>query len=1424
MLATQRRDLPSDIPPGSYYVGWIIDTDDELYETNENNNTAYKEGYKLTVEESSGYFRIGWFTEGGELIPDMGNIAVDANCTHNCYDGTSCAPEGAIVTEVRYRMFICPFHELPFRCSDYEVHLSSDAHGGAMEYLSVYDNLGGLTDQNYDDDTQDDGDIELIWRTTHAFDGENPNQTWYTLIKDTQTGNTGCLGVFGFEIHWTLGGEPGYYEIYDLGESYRSFEPQTLKSCQSGQTLNIHFAVGNNGTEDTSPFKICFYASTDTNITETDFMIGTEETLPSIPAGQSMSFMATEEFPTDIPPGSYYIGWIMDTDDELNEGNEDNNTAYKQGYKLTVTGDEPTYSVVIDEISIEPSEPDSCDNITITVSGTDSTTCVPNNSTVSINNNVVYFDLIYDYPPGTMCGQAITGWQQIQSVGSLSPGNYIVRVRVSPYTTVYGTTQFDVESCSEDNCCGFSPGDRVVLLVDNPLDGMGNPAVDLYAGTLGTVVCCDHDDPFLPLFVSWDNWTNGKSNDYFCDPPVIDYVPNSSWWMACDQIAEADEQPDLYDLKESYRGFEPQTLESGKAGQYIDINTTIKNGGDQSSSPCLIRFYASIDTNITSSDYELTAIFQDKLPALQPNEQYDFFYSTEFPTDIPAGSYYIGWIIDAADEVSESNENNNTAYKMGYKLTVTSGGSSYNFVEEISIEPQEPNSCDNITITVSGTDSTTCVPNDSMFSIKNNIIYFDLIYDYPSGTMCGQAITEWQQMQSVGQLSSGTYTVYVRVSPYVTVYGTTQFVVDLCDEIASDNIIYVDENAAGLNNGLNWADAFNNLQDALDYVSSIHEVNEIRVAQGIYNPDNGGCETPGDRQATFRLINGVNLKGGYAGVNVLDPNARDVELYPTILSGDLNGNDSNDIAASYLLNNTERADNSYHVVYGSDVDANSILDGFIITGGNANGQSEPNNCGGGMFIDSNSSPTITNCVFCKNAARKNGGGIYNTAQTTLSNCLFKKNNAYSGGGIANDGDYSQIIKGCIFEDNVVLWNGSGMWNSNGSATFAVNCIFRGNVCQAGGGGGLYNSGIEMTLANCIFSGNSAHDGGGIMVQGDFNKIDMTITSSTFYANTAYRGGAIYCQLNTNVLITNCILWGSSATIGNEIALWCYESGISVIISNSDIQGEYSGIGFDPYRTEACILVYPGDINADPMFIDADGIDNIPGTEDDNLQLSAGSTCIDAGSNFYVPSDTADIDNDCNTTELLPLDLNGVPRFIDDPSTTDTGEGILPIVDIGAYEFDATTPNEPTTGEITLKDYNQYQIGDLDILRVSLQATLEQAAPSGACITEVRCSFIVQSLSWDGTNFYCSDYFIWFGDYWGGDVVWNNLGDDTDNGCDWDVEDDGDIFINWFETLSFNGQDPNREWWICFQDVISGNTGYVSEIKLQIFWSIPEISF
>ncbi len=99
--------------------------------------------------------------------------------------------------------------------------------------------------------------------------------------------------------------------------------------------------------------------------------------------------------------------------------------------------------------------------------------------------------------------------------------------------------------------------------------------------------------------------------------------------------------------------------------------------------------------------------------------------------------------------------------------------------------------------------------------------------------------------------------------------------------IANSQVIYVDDDAAGANDGTSWENAYNYLQDVLADAKWAEKPVEIRVAQGVQKPDHGRVHELGDKNASFELINGVTIKGGYAGIGHADPNDRDVAGFVT---------------------------------------------------------------------------------------------------------------------------------------------------------------------------------------------------------------------------------------------------------------------------------------------------------------------------------------------------------------------------------------------------------------------------------------------------------------------------------------------------------------------------------------------------------------
>ncbi len=374
--------------------------------------------------------------------------------------------------------------------------------------------------------------------------------------------------------------------------------------------------------------------------------------------------------------------------------------------------------------------------------------------------------------------------------------------------------------------------------------------------------------------------------------------------------------------------------------------------------------------------------------------------------------------------------------------------------------------------------------------------------------------------------------------------------------------VYVDDNANGDNDGSSWANAYNCLQDGL---SLALPGDEIRVAQGVYKPDQGNGIMQGDRTVSFHLMNGVVIRGGYAGLGARDPNARDIELYQTILSGDLSGNDVEATDPRDFLNEPTRSENSHHVVrVGPGVCDASILDGLIVTRGYAD-STDANGCGGGIYIDQ-AHPRLVDCNITSNVAAGLGGGIYDQyGSPILTWSTFSDNSSSSGGGMYNH-KASPLLSHTTLVRNSAR-NGGGIYSLYSSPRLTNSIIS--NNSASWYGGGLYNAASNSIITNCTISGNSAPDSAGI------------------------------CNNSCRPWLTNCIVWGNRPQQISD-----YFGG-PALISYSDIQGGWPG---------------ETNIDSDPNFADAENgdfhLNSQTGRWDQGSQSwvfdSETSLCIDAG--------------------------------------------------------------------------------------------------------------------------------------------------------------------------------------------------------------------
>ena len=499
---------------------------------------------------------------------------------------------------------------------------------------------------------------------------------------------------------------------------------------------------------------------------------------------------------------------------------------------------------------------------------------------------------------------------------------------------------------------------------------------------------------------------------------------------------------------------------------------------------------------------------------------------------------------------------------------------------------------------------------------------------------------------------------------------------------SAQTVLYVDDDAPEGGDGSSWDTAFNDLQDALDVLVA---PGEIRIAEGLYIP-RARTNTSDPRSVTFQIVGDSALHGGYAGFGASDPNLRDYERFPTILSGDVDSNDGPNFA--------NYDENAYHVIVGTAITNTATLQGLTIANGNANVDSgaklPTEHLGGGIYLF-DSDTVISHCIFKSNLAGL-GGGLYarEGCDLIVLESSFLENKALNNGGAMRlRTDCTLDLSNCIFTGNEAINGAAAIAAQENGLVAANSCSFTSND---GIIGAIHCSGPSSVL-NCTFHSNVGFASGALSLQAEFE-----LSHCTFSYNESYAAGAVLCTGPYGSTISHCEFQGNSATwfggallaSGAELVIDCHFSDNSaphgggigaagtLTVRNCTVANNSGGgiawtntygsldaancivWGNSPYQlaphdsnkppppplpgVDGAIVNFcnvqggwtgqgANNINADPLFIQAGC---------GNLRLGIGSPCINAGDNSLIPPG-------------ITTDLDGNPRIIES------------IVDMGAYE-------------------------------------------------------------------------------------------------------------------------------------------------------------
>lgn len=412
--------------------------------------------------------------------------------------------------------------------------------------------------------------------------------------------------------------------------------------------------------------------------------------------------------------------------------------------------------------------------------------------------------------------------------------------------------------------------------------------------------------------------------------------------------------------------------------------------------------------------------------------------------------------------------------------------------------------------------------------------------------------------------------VDIDISTY-TALGLSSYYMDVTP---APTKYYVDQNATGNNDGSSWTDAFTGIQDGLDALENSLVADSLWIAQGTYKPD------ASDRTIKY-TISGDNTKifGGFNGTET-SLSQRDIIANPTIISGDLSGNDSPN---NFSYNSIYRADNSYNLFY---VDADNVeINGLTIMGGQANN---------------------TN-----NNSLNRGAAVYKTSGSqnfSIQHCVIKDNISNREGTLylPHDDNSNLLINACEFANNFGRYaSGFNVTAATGGISVdvtIVNSVFYDNVAGDVAAGDAY-TGSSFT----INMNNGATVNAEIVNNTFFNNYDLSTSGSIDKGTVVLRRYASNDVLN--VEMHNNIFWenysDNSGTINPQII--AFMNGSLPITSLNFTHNNYEQANLS---SKASSFTESNNLNSDPLFVNESNFE---------LQLQSGSPMINAGDNNMVPS-------------------------------------------------------------------------------------------------------------------------------------------------------------------------------------------------------------
>lgn len=340
--------IPLEVGPGDYYLGWIIDADSEVAESNETNNTVlYNSGSTLiSVTQPDATIDLadtGIVDHSTNLtIINVGSpqLAVYGNVINNG-DGSSGGFDVSLVIS-----------------SDTTID-SSDTVLSTKTYTSLVP--GESTPLDFLNVTVPTSQATGMYYVGWLIDSGS-------AVTETDEVNNAVLYKNG-TIQLEVQGVQNSIDLLDDGEAYHYVN---ALDYNIGEPISVDCDIRNVGTIASGDFTVTFVLSEDAIIEDSDYVIGAVDMTSIGAADWATCNLSNAPIPENLSTADYYLGWIIDKADNILELGEpddysNNYVLYRSGERVisitnpnpvielrdagtsyhhitTVTGDASTYS------------------------------------------------------------------------------------------------------------------------------------------------------------------------------------------------------------------------------------------------------------------------------------------------------------------------------------------------------------------------------------------------------------------------------------------------------------------------------------------------------------------------------------------------------------------------------------------------------------------------------------------------------------------------------------------------------------------------------------------------------------------------------------------------------------------------------------------------------------------------------------------------------------------------------------------------------------------------------------------------------------------------------------------------------------------------------------------------------------------------